>query len=98
MAATFTSLNQSSDAITHAWDLAHLRGALAAQRDASQILKYLTTDNVASNMLLIAQKFGFEKWQYFGISYGTVLGATFAAMCPDKVERTLVDGVVDAEA
>ncbi|KAF7340391.1 AB hydrolase-1 domain-containing protein [Mycena venus] len=96
--APLTSLNQSSDAITHAWGQAHLLGALAAQRDASQILKYLTTDNVARDMLLITQKFGFEKLKYYGVSYGTVLGATFAAMFPDKVERILLDGVVDAEA
>ncbi|KAJ7909251.1 Alpha/Beta hydrolase protein, partial [Mycena leptocephala] len=92
------SLNASSDAIPHAWGRARLLGQLAAQRDMSGILKYMTTDNVARDMLRITQKFGFEKLKYYGISYGTVLGATFAALFPDKVERILIDGVVDADA
>ncbi|KAJ6459651.1 hypothetical protein C8R45DRAFT_1030624 [Mycena sanguinolenta] len=93
-----TSLNASSDAIPNAWGRAHLLGAIAAQRDTSQILKYLTTDNVARDMLHITQKFGFDKLQYYGVSYGSILGATFAAMFPDKVERIIIDGVLDPEA
>ncbi|KAF8188141.1 Alpha/Beta hydrolase protein [Mycena galopus ATCC 62051] len=93
-----TSLNASSNAIPNAWGRAHLFGTLAAQRDASQILKYLTTDNVARDMLYITQKFGFDKLQYYGVSYGSFLGATFAALFPDKVERILIDGVLDPNA
>ncbi|KAL4816402.1 TAP-like protein-domain-containing protein [Aspergillus spinulosporus] len=36
------------------------------------------------------------RW-YYGVSYGTVLGATFEHLFPDKVERMVLDGVVDAE-
>ncbi|KAL2410845.1 hypothetical protein ABEF95_010793 [Exophiala dermatitidis] len=40
---------------------------------------------------------GTEQIQYWGFSYGTLLGATFAAMYPEKVSRMVLDGVVDAE-
>lgn len=40
---------------------------------------------------------GQEKILYWGRSYGTVLGATFATMFPDRVSRMLLDGVVDSD-
>lgn len=38
-----------------------------------------------------------EKLQYWGTSYGSFLGATFAALYPKKIDRMVLDGVLDAE-
>jgi pimeloyl-ACP methyl ester carboxylesterase len=37
------------------------------------------------------------KLYYYGASYGTVLGSTFATLFPDRVGRMILDGVVDGE-
>ncbi|KAI1391514.1 alpha/beta-hydrolase [Hypoxylon trugodes] len=37
------------------------------------------------------------KLVYWGFSYGTLLGATFASLFPDRVGRVVLDGVVDAD-
>ncbi|KAF7675003.1 alpha beta hydrolase fold-1 [Alternaria burnsii] len=39
---------------------------------------------------------GKSKLQYWGFSYGTLLGSTFASMFPDRVGRLILDGVVSS--
>ncbi|KAK3362438.1 TAP-like protein-domain-containing protein [Lasiosphaeria hispida] len=59
------------------------------------ILRHSSTSSHARDMLEIWEGMGEKKIRYWGFSYGTVLGGTFAAMYPDKVERMVNDGNVD---
>ena len=42
-------------------------------------------------------KEGHEEVLYWGMSYGTLLGQTLAAMHPSRISRMVIDGVLDAD-
>jgi len=46
-------------------------------------------------MDVIRQALGEEQLSYYGISYGSMLGQTYAAMFPDRVRAMIIDGVLD---
>ncbi|KAH8809618.1 TAP-like protein-domain-containing protein [Flagelloscypha sp. PMI_526] len=66
-------------------------------RAGNDYLKHINTENTARDMLYITEKYGYEKLKYMGYSYGTILGSTFASLFPDKIERMIIDGVMDAD-
>lgn len=46
----------------------------------------------------IRRALGDEKLSYFGVSYGTELGGTYAHLFPETVGRVVLDAVVDPTA
>ncbi|MEU0999479.1 alpha/beta hydrolase [Streptomyces tibetensis] len=68
------------------------------QRDAGKLLAHVSTADSARDMDRIREVLGDKRMNYFGISYGTELGGTYAHLFPKKVGRMTLDAVVDPEA
>ncbi|KAM0786781.1 hypothetical protein ACM66B_002215 [Microbotryomycetes sp. NB124-2] len=63
----------------------------------TDILQHQTTAATARDLRHLSRLMGdADELNYWGLSYGTVLGATYAAMFPEAVGRFVLDGVVDA--
>ncbi|TDL30126.1 alpha/beta-hydrolase [Rickenella mellea] len=90
------ALNASPDVLPRSWARAQIMGQLAEERD-NATLKHITTDNIARDMLRISEACGRAQVQYWGFSWGTILGVTFAAMFPNRIRRVVLDGVINAE-
>lgn len=56
---------------------------------------YFNTQQTARDMDLIRAVFGLESLNYLGFSYGTQLGASYAALFPERVGLMVLDGAVD---
>ncbi|WP_263550786.1 alpha/beta hydrolase [Geodermatophilus sp. YIM 151500] len=61
------------------------------------ILEHVSTANVARDLDLLRAAVGDEKLSYLGFSYGTFLGATYAALFPENHRALVLDGPIDAE-
>ncbi|MFD9332843.1 alpha/beta hydrolase [Streptomyces sp. NPDC060028] len=74
--------------------LAALRAVVKRCELASgRVLPYIGTVNVARDMDVIRRALGDKKLNYLGFSYGTRLGAVYAAQFPHSTGRMVLDGV-----
>ena len=65
---------------------------------SGEILPYISTQATARDMDSIRRALGEEKITYFGFSYGSELGATWATMFPKTVRAAVLDGASDPNA
>jgi pimeloyl-ACP methyl ester carboxylesterase len=59
------------------------------------LTRYVNTDQTARDLDLVRALLGEKKMSYVGYSAGTYLGAWFATLFPDRVDRMVFDGNVD---
>ncbi|MET0286372.1 MAG: alpha/beta hydrolase [Polyangiales bacterium] len=66
-----------------------------ANKYPRELLASLGTERVVADFELLRQRLGEDKLNYLGFSYGTAIGARYAAAHPDKVGRFVLDAPVD---
>jgi pimeloyl-ACP methyl ester carboxylesterase len=84
-------------------DPAELRAAQDLMRDFGQgcldrsgdLAAHVSTVEAARDMDVLRGVLDQEQLAYFGASYGTYLGATYADLFPSRVGRLVLDGAVD---
>lgn len=62
------------------------------------LLKHVSTADTARDLNLLRQRMGQPRLDYLGVSYGTLLGATYANLFPHRVGRMVLDGNVSPKA
>jgi len=62
------------------------------------IAQFSGTNNSARDMDVLRRALGEETISYFGFSYGSELGATWATLFPDTVRAAVLDGAADPNA
>ncbi|GAA1898210.1 alpha/beta hydrolase [Streptantibioticus ferralitis] len=69
--------------------------ARACAEISGPILPYVGTTSVSRDLDVLRQALGDRKLNYFGMSYGSKLGAVYAHQFPHTTGRMVLDGIVD---
>ncbi|WP_344934713.1 alpha/beta hydrolase [Sphaerisporangium flaviroseum] len=69
--------------------------AAACAEHSGDLLPFITTANTARDMDRIRAALGEPKLSYFGLSYGTYLGAVYISLFPGRSDRIVLDSAVD---
>jgi pimeloyl-ACP methyl ester carboxylesterase len=64
-------------------------------RRSGDLARHMSTLEVAKDLDILRGVLGDRKLVYFGASYGTFIGATYADLFPTRVGRMVLDGALD---
>ncbi|HYP45524.1 MAG TPA: alpha/beta hydrolase [Propionibacteriaceae bacterium] len=92
-----TSMDISPDNASEENDLlaADRELGLACLRASGPLLQHISTPDVARDLDVLRTLVGEDKLNYYGASYGTRIGATYAELYPQRVGRLVLDGAVN---
>lgn len=72
--------------------------AKACETRGGELYKNMTTADVARDLEWLRRAVGDSELNFYGMSYGSYVGATYANMYPHRVGKIIVDGVIDPVA
>lgn len=90
-------VDMSPAGIAEAEDKSRIFAKQCADRNGTDVLAGLGTDNVARDYDVLRAALGDRQLTFLGYSYGTRLGATYAYLFPRNVRAMVLDGAVDLE-
>jgi pimeloyl-ACP methyl ester carboxylesterase len=64
----------------------------------TRLLSHVSTANTARDMDLLRRAVGDRKLSYYGLSYGTLIGATYANLFPGSIRAMVLDSVLEPVA
>lgn len=67
-------------------------GAPCSEYEDHNYLAHMNTPNVVRDMHLINTLMNYTTFDFWGWSYGTVIGTMYAQMYPENVGKILIDG------
>jgi pimeloyl-ACP methyl ester carboxylesterase len=67
------------------------------ERRNRELLSHLSSANIARDLDLMRAAVGDDKLTYFGVSFGTTVGATYASLFPGRARALLLDSAMDVE-
>ncbi|HYJ67356.1 MAG TPA: alpha/beta hydrolase [Nocardioidaceae bacterium] len=73
-----------------------IEGLGEACADEGELASHVSTVEVARDLDIMRAAVGDQKLTYYGASYGTYIGATYAELFPGQVGRMVLDGAIDA--
>ena len=62
---------------------------------SGDLARHMSTEEVAQDLDVLRAALGDRKLSYFGASYGTSIGSTYAGLFPHRVGRMVLDGALD---
>jgi pimeloyl-ACP methyl ester carboxylesterase len=63
---------------------------------SGELLSHITTTDTARDLDALRRLVGDDKLTYVGLSYGTMIGQTYANLFPGRVRAMMLDGIIDA--
>lgn len=70
-------------------------GRACSENTPDNVAAHVSTDEAVRDFDVARAVLGQQKMNFFGASYGTTVGSTYATLFPDKVGRMVLDGATD---